>query len=198
MTIGVRCDRLYGAQLCGNATQFRFWAPARTAVMLEISGFAPIAMQRDAQGFFTAEASCSAGARYRYRLDAELAVPDPASRWQAGDVHDSSIVVDPSSYVWRHHDWQGRPWSEMVIYELHAGCCGGFRGIEQRLPALAELGITAIELMPIADFSGRRGWGYDGVLPFAPDCSYGSPDDEPHGKSFMRTKCAAHPARSHP
>jgi malto-oligosyltrehalose trehalohydrolase len=173
-------DVTFGAQLRGNTTQFRLWAPARTTVTLEISGFAALVMQRDTQGFFCAEANCSAGARYRYRIATDLVVPDPASRWQAGDVHDSSIVVDPAAYRWRQRDWRGRPWREMIIYEVHAGCYGGFRGIEQRLPELAELGITAVELMPIADFRGRRGWGYDGVLPFAPDTSYGSPDDLKH------------------
>jgi maltooligosyltrehalose trehalohydrolase len=170
----------FGTQLRGDFTQFRLWAPARSAITLEIGGLAPIEMRRDEQGFFFAQAHCGAGARYRYRLDTDLAVPDPASRQQAGDVHDCSVVVDPNRYVWRQRDWRGRPWREIVIYELHVGCCGGFRGVERRLPALAELGITAVELMPIADFSGRRGWGYDGVLPFAPDTSYGTPDELKH------------------
>lgn len=170
----------FGAHLRGDVAQFRLWAPACNDVALEIGGMAPIPMQRDEDGMFVAEAMCQPGARYRYRIAPDLAVPDPASRLQAGDVHDSSVVVAADSYVWRHRDWCGRPWREMVIYELHVGCYGGFRGVERRLPALAELGITAIELMPIADFSGSRGWGYDGVLPFAPDTSYGTPNELKH------------------
>lgn len=170
----------FGAHLRGEVAQFRLWAPACDEVALEIGGMAPLPMERDADGLFSAEAICQAGARYRYRVDEDLAVPDPASRLQAGDVHDSSVVVAAESYAWRHRDWRGRPWREMVIYELHAGCYGGFRGVERQLPALAELGVTAIELMPIADFPGSRGWGYDGVLPFAPDTSYGTPDDLKH------------------
>jgi len=180
MTGDVHCDMAFGARLRGNATQFRLWAPASPKVTLEVGGFAPIEMRSDAKGFFFAEVSCGAGARYRYRLVDDLVVPDPASRLQAGDVHDCSVVVDTAAYAWRHREWCGRPWSEMVIYELHVGCCGGFGGVERKLPALAELGITAIELMPIADFAGARGWGYDGVLPFAPDSSYGTPDDLKH------------------
>lgn len=131
-----------------------------------------------------------AGTRYRFRA-AGLSIPDPASRMQAGDVHDWSIVTDPDSYKWKHEEWLGKPWKEAVIYELHAGLLGGFSGIARRLPELKEMGITAIELMPIADFSGDRNWGYDGVLPFAPDRSYGTPDDlkrlidEAHGLGLM-------------
>jgi maltooligosyltrehalose trehalohydrolase len=117
-----------------------------------------------------------AGTRYLYRLGSGLAVPDPASRAQANDVHDWSLVVDPTAYEWRT-PWLGRPWQQTVLYELHAGLLGGFRGVEKELPRLAALGITAIELMPVNDFPGRRNWGYDGVLPFAPDAAYGSPDD---------------------
>jgi maltooligosyltrehalose trehalohydrolase len=100
-------------------------------------------------------------------------VPDPASRAQSDDVHGSSIVVD-QSYPWKNPEWGGRPWSETIIYELHPGVFGGFSGIKEQLPRLAALGVTAIELMPIADFPGKFNWGYDGVLPYAPDTSYGT------------------------
>ena len=106
-----------------------------------------------------------------------LDVPDPASRAQDGDVHDASIVIDPDAYAWRCAQWRGRPWHETVLYELHVGIAGGFAAAAKRLPALAALGVTAIELMPVADFPGARNWGYDGVLPFAPDAAYGTPDD---------------------
>ena len=106
-----------------------------------------------------------------------MLVPDPASRAQADDVHDPSVVVDPRRYAWRNTAWRGRPWRETVLYELHAGILGGFRGVARELPRLAALGITAIELMPVNDFPGLRNWGYDGVLPYAPDAAYGTPDD---------------------
>ena len=95
-----------------------------------------------------------------------LAVPDPASRAQSDDVHGPSVVVDPASYEWRNEHWRGRPWEEAVLYELHVGILGGFGGVARELPRLADLGITAVELMPIAEFPGARNWGYDGVLPF--------------------------------
>lgn len=127
-------------------------------------------------GWFEAEGECGAGTRYRYLLADGRTIPDPASRAQDGDVHSASIVVDPSSYCWRTQ-WRGRPWHEAVIYELHAGVLGGFAAVARELPRLAELGVTAIELMPIAEFPGARNWGYDGTLPYAPECSYGTPDD---------------------
>ncbi len=103
-------------------------------------------------------------------------VPDPASRAQAGDVDGPSVVCS-DTFAWQHPDWKGRPWTETVLYEVHAGTAGGFRGIRNDLPRLKQLGITAIELMPVNDFPGKRNWGYDGVLPYAPDAIYGTPDD---------------------
>ena len=162
--------------LAPDRTLFRLWAPDREAVSVEIEGMPPVPMNRLADGWFEAEAAAGAGARYKFRISDDLAVPDPASRAQAGDVHDASVVRDPDSYQWKRKDWTGRPWHETVLYELHAGALGGFEGVMQQLPALADLGITAIELMPVADFPGPRNWGYDGVLPYAPDAAYGTPD----------------------
>ena len=148
-------------------------------------------MTRGAEGWFEAEAHCGAGARYRYRLGRRAAVPDPASRAQADDVHGPSLVVDPRAYRWRHPDWRGRPWHETVLYELHAGTCGGFAGVQASCRDLAELGVTAVELMPVNDFPGARNWGYDGVLPFAPDAAMARPDelkalvDAAHGLGLM-------------
>jgi maltooligosyltrehalose trehalohydrolase len=168
----------FGATLIApDRTRFRLWAPAQTAVTIEVEGLAPMPMAQLADGWFETEARCGAGARYRFRLQCGLAVPDPASRAQAADVHGPSVVMDPNSYVWKVPQWRERPWHEAVIYELHVGLCDGFAGVARELPRLAELGVTAIELMPIADFPGRRNWGYDGVLPFAPARSYGTPDD---------------------
>jgi malto-oligosyltrehalose trehalohydrolase len=133
-------------------------------------------MYRDSGGWFELQARLPAGTGYRYRLSDGTLVPDPASRAQAKDVHDPSLVVDPSDYQWRHAEWRGRPWHEAALYELHAGIMGGFDGIARELPRLKELGVTAVELMPVNDFPGRHNWGYDGVLPFAPDTAYGTPN----------------------
>jgi maltooligosyltrehalose trehalohydrolase len=168
----------FGATLIDeNRTRFRLWAPAQRGVAVQIEGRGPVPMTRSDDGWFTAEAPCGAGAHYRYRLDDGRLVPDPASRAQARDVHGASVVIDPASYRWRNTDWRGRPWPEAVIYELHAGVLGGFHGVERELARLADLGVTAVELMPVAAFPGRRNWGYDGVLPFAPAAAYGTPDD---------------------
>ncbi|HEY1944836.1 MAG TPA: malto-oligosyltrehalose trehalohydrolase [Roseiarcus sp.] len=169
----------FGANLIADKrVRFRLFAPAQRSVSVDIEG-APsrIPMRKLDSGWFQGDALCGAGARYFYVLEDGTRVPDPASRAQAGDVHDRSIVVDPKAYSWINANWTGKPWPETVLYELHCGLFGGFRGVERELPRLVELGVTAIELMPIADFPGRRNWGYDGVLPFAPDASYGSPDD---------------------
>jgi malto-oligosyltrehalose trehalohydrolase len=168
----------HGATLIApNRTRFQFWAPDVATVGLEIEGSAAQLMRREEGGWHRLEADCGAGTRYRYRVSPDLAVPDPASRAQAGDVHGPSIVVDPASYAWRTTQWRGRPWREAILYELHPGALGGFKGVAEHLPRLKELGITAVELMPIADFFGAHNWGYDGVLPFAPDAAYGTPED---------------------
>ncbi|WP_263145818.1 malto-oligosyltrehalose trehalohydrolase [Pseudomonas sp. RIT-PI-AD] len=171
---------LHGAQWLGNQrSRFSLWAPDATHVSVvldeRIHPLHPVA-----EGWFSAELACLPGTPYRFRVDDEYEVPDPASRAQSGDVHDDSLVIDHASYAWRTQGWHGRPWHECVLYEVHAGLLGGFRGIEDRLPALVELGVTALELMPLNDFPGERNWGYDGVLPFAPDSSYGTPDELKH------------------
>jgi maltooligosyltrehalose trehalohydrolase len=169
----------FGAShLPSGLTRFRIWAPnAAQGVTLQIADREPLPMTDVGDGFYEIQTPCSPGTRYRYGVAPDLQVPDPASRLQAGDVHDDSVVTAADSYVWRNTEWRGRPWREAVFYEIHAGIAGGFTGIEARLPELAALGITAIELMPIADFPGPRNWGYDGVFPYAPDCAYGTPDD---------------------
>ena len=168
----------FGANLTvPHRTRFRVWAPSQEKMAVAIADRAPLAMTRDDAGWFEVEADCGAGTRYKYVLANGTKVPDPAARAQSGDIHGPSIVVDPGSYHWRNRTWRGRPWQEAAIYELHVGLLGGFTGVAQELSRLAKLGITAIELMPIAEFPGVRNWGYDGVLPFAPECSYGSPDD---------------------
>jgi maltooligosyltrehalose trehalohydrolase len=175
---GFARDLPFGATVIGeNRTRFHLWAPAQKRVTVEIEGGARVPMRANDGGWFDAEAVCGAGAAYRYVLESGLKVPDPASRAQTDDVHGPSLVVDPRAYRWRHPDWHGRPWVETVLYELHVGLLGGFAGVARELDRLAGVGITAIELMPLNDFPGTRNWGYDGVLPFAPDRAYGAPED---------------------
>ena len=163
--------------LDAERTRFALWAPDAQHVSLELENAVSLPMLPRANGWFMIVGRCPPGTRYRFNIDDEIHVPDPASRAQEGDIDGPSLVVDPRAYRWRHPHWQGRPWHEAVIYELHVGVLGGYRAVEEQLPRLAELGITAIELMPLAEFPGERNWGYDGVLPYAPEASYGSPDD---------------------
>ncbi|MBI6977412.1 MULTISPECIES: malto-oligosyltrehalose trehalohydrolase [Pseudomonas] len=173
--------------LDAHRTRFALWAPDAFYVSVELEQGKTIVMLPQAGGWFEVEVACPAGTLYRFNIDGENTVPDPASRAQALDVHGWSRVVDPLAYEWRHSQWQGRPWHTAVIYELHVGAMGGYAGVEKHLPRLAELGVTAIELMPLAQFPGERNWGYDGVLPYAPHATYGTPEqlkqliDSAHG-----------------
>ncbi|WP_368643235.1 malto-oligosyltrehalose trehalohydrolase [Castellaniella ginsengisoli] len=177
------CARPLGAFAREDGTTlFRLWAPeAPDGMALVIEGRSPLPAIPDAQGYVEIlAAGCPAGTRYGYLLPDGTRIPDPASRLQDGGVHAWSIVAGSTPYPWRHPDWQPRPWEESVIQEVHAGLCGGYAGLCRRLPDLAALGINLIELMPIAAFPGPRNWGYDGVLPYAPDCSYGTPEALKH------------------
>jgi maltooligosyltrehalose trehalohydrolase len=171
--------------------RFRVWAPSVETMGLQLDEAEPVPMTAEQGGWFAATQKAAPGTRYSFVLPDGLAVPDPASRAQAEDVHGPSLVVDPDAYQWRNSGWRNRPWHEAVIYELHPGAFGGFAGIKACLKDLAALGVTAIELMPIADFPGRHNWGYDGVLPYAPDRAYGTPDelkalvDAAHGEGLM-------------
>ena len=193
-------DMPFGAALLSDGrARFSLWAPGQEEVRLVLPGREDRErpMRRREGGWFEAEAEAAPGEAYAFRLgggDGGLEVPDPASRRQARDVHGPSLLVDPGAYRWRHTGWRGRPWGEAVLYELHLGAFspeGTFEGARARLPYLAELGVTAVELMPVADFAGSRGWGYDGVLPYAPAGAYGTPDelkalvDEAHGLGLM-------------
>jgi maltooligosyltrehalose trehalohydrolase len=174
-------DMPFGAALrADGSTRFRLWAPSAKQVELLLDGRAlPLAIGPNGWCETVVE-QVIAGTRYAYRIDGGLVVPDPASRSNPDDVHGASAVVDPLAFVWPDDDWRGRPWHEAVIYELHVGCFtaeGTFVAAIARLDDLVALGITGIELMPVADFPGRRGWGYDGVLPFAPESAYGTPDE---------------------
>ncbi|MBD1554010.1 malto-oligosyltrehalose trehalohydrolase [Pseudomonas typographi] len=168
-------------RLDSGLTRFALWAPDADTASVEFENGVSCPLLPKPQGWFVIETHCPVGSAYRYEvstaaLGKPLQVPDPAARAQQSDVHSPSVVVDPGSYPWRHTQWTGRPWHEAIIYEVHVGAMGGFDGVRAQLPRLAALGITAIELMPIGEFSGNRNWGYDGVLPYAPEASYGSPD----------------------
>jgi len=158
-------------------TSFRLWAPGQSGVTLQRRDAEPVPMTAGADGWWSVEAEAPPGTRYRFTLGDGLSVPDPASYAQDGDVNGWSVVVDHSAYQWRNTEWKAPDWPQAVVYELHAGAMGGFRGVIQELGRLATLGVNTIEIMPVADFAGRVNWGYDGVLPYAPDETYGTPDD---------------------
>ncbi|HEY9131285.1 MAG TPA: malto-oligosyltrehalose trehalohydrolase [Dyella sp.] len=182
--------RRYGAQPMGDGdTLFRLWAPDANKIAV-VTDDAAYPMQALGDGDWEATAPLAAGTRYRYEIDNQR-VPDPASCAQTGDIDGASIVVDPDAYRWRHDAWRGRSWEEAIVCELHVGLLGGFDGVRAALPALLDAGYTAIQLMPVAEFPGARNWGYDGVLPYAPDASYGSVEalkaliDDAHGLGLM-------------
>ncbi|MEG0858304.1 MAG: malto-oligosyltrehalose trehalohydrolase [Pseudomonas sp.] len=177
--------------LDSNTVRFALWAPDAHSVEVCLQPDRRLPLQRGADGWFRGRWPATAGSRYRYCIDGELQVADPASRFQPEGVHGPSQVIDPAAYAWQHTHWQGRPWHEAVIYEVHVGLMGGYTQIIEQLPRLAALGVTAIELMPVGQFPGERNWGYDGVLPFAPQHSYGTPEqlcqliDQAHGHGLM-------------
>src|SRR3984893_6228876 len=169
----------FGARLTPDGASFRLWAPAAKRVDLLLDTSQP--MRRGEDGWFSADLSgVKPGARYKFRIDNEIEVPETASAFQPEDVAGSSEVIDHLSYRWRASDWRGRPWQETVLIETHVGAFtreGTYRAMSSKLDHLVATGITALELMPLADFTGSRNWGYDGVLPYAPDSSYGRPED---------------------
>ncbi len=180
-----------GAQYLGQeTTTFRVWAPYATTIEVHSDGEQLIPLTPTDHGYFTGTIKgLVPGDRYRYRLDHGDEYPDPASRWQPDGVQGPSAIFDPQSFVWHDSAWRGHPWENLVFYEVHVGTfsdTGRFEGIIEDLPRLSKLGITAIEIMPIAAFPGERNWGYDGVFPFAPQESYGGPE------GFMRLVDACH------
>ena len=159
-------------------TRFRLWAPAQETVSVAMEDGPIVPMARSPDGWFEATARCPAGTRYRYRLADGMLVPDPASRAQADDVHDPSVVIDPLRVSLAQ---PGLARTAVARDRPVRASCGRPGRVSRRgtrsSPRLAALGITAVELMPVNDFPGRRNWGYDGVLPYAPDAAYGTPDD---------------------
>jgi maltooligosyltrehalose trehalohydrolase len=189
----------FGAEFRDDGSvRFRLWAPAATQVELCLADdpkSTRLPLNQGEEGWFElTTGAANPGTQYHFRIDDSHDVPDPASRFQPRDAHGPSEVIDPGAFDWQDGAWRGRRWEEAVIYELHTGAftaAGTFAGIHQRLDYLVDLGITAIEIMPVSDFPGRRNWGYDGVFPFAPDSTYGRPEDlkalvqSAHGRGLM-------------
>ncbi len=174
----------FGARVAREGTAFRVWAPsARRATVVVESGkrTGEYELAAHGQGVFSASVDgVGAGDLYRFRLDGGDPMPDPASRFQPVGVHGPSEIVDPSGYRWHDGAWPGADAARAVVYEVHVGTftsAGTFEAAAARIPYLRELGVTAIELMPVADFPGDRNWGYDGVSLYAPSRAYGRPDD---------------------
>jgi maltooligosyltrehalose trehalohydrolase len=170
-----------GARWLGDGRcEFVVWAPARDDVRVRIDGLGqPVLLTRDEWGYWRGVAPARPGSRYLFQLDGAVERPDPASREQPDGVHDASAVVDHGAFAWHDRGWQAPPLAEWVFYEIHVGTftpAGTFDAIVPRLGALRELGVTTLELMPVAAFPGTRNWGYDGVYPFAVQTSYGGPD----------------------
>ena len=172
----------FGTQMLAQGVRFRLWAPYSKFVALKIYDLdLVVPMQKLARGWYEVEVEAArVGMRYRFVLDDGSEVPDPASRFQPEDVDGPSEIIDPLDFGWTDIGWRGHEWEELVLYELHIGTFtteGTFRSAIEKLDYLVDLGITAIEIMPIADFPGGWNWGYDGAHLFAPDSSYGRPED---------------------
>ena len=177
-----------GARTIGSSkVHFRVWAPRVKCVSIDLGGQSqspiplPIQMKPCERGYFEATVlGLEPGMRYRYVLDGQKTRPDPASRFQPDGVHGPSVVMVPDAFRWSDQSWSGIPLQRFIIYELHVGRFtreGTFQGIIPLLDYLQnDVGVTAIELMPVAQFPGARNWGYDGVSPFAVQSSYGGPD----------------------
>jgi len=168
-----------GATALPGGAVFRVWAPRCQSVDVVVGPRPPAPMARGAGDVFeVALDGVAAGARYRYRLDAERLRPDPRSRRQPEGVHGPSALVDPGAFAWSDLGFRGHAPRDLVLYEVHVGTFtreGTFEAVVPRLDALVDLGVTALELMPVAEFPGARDWGYDGVHLFAPQSSYGGP-----------------------
>lgn len=192
-----RHEMPFGAECRDDGSvRFRLWAPVTRKVEISLDDVSVRLPMNHCEGgwFELVTDAARAGTQYKFRINEAQEVPDPASRFQPRDVHGPSEVIDPAAFDWKDHDWRSRRWEEALIYELHVGAftaSGTFSAVCERLDYLVDLGVTALELMPVSDFPGRRNWGYDGVLPFAPDSTYGRPEDlkalidAAHGRGIM-------------
>lgn len=193
---GRRQEEIGALPLADGSTRFRVWAPRarKVAVLFEDGCRPPVPLAAEEYGYFSAAVpGVGHGDLYRYRLDNAGSYPDPASRSQPRGVHGPSQVINPERFSWHDREWRGIPLERYIIYELHVGAFtpqGTFDGVIPHLDYLAELGVTALELMPVAQFPGERNWGYDGTFPCAPQNSYGGPDglkrlvDACHGRGM--------------
>ncbi|HEX5269502.1 MAG TPA: alpha-amylase family glycosyl hydrolase, partial [Gemmataceae bacterium] len=167
--------------LSEGGTHFRVWAPRRRRAAVVLEGGAEFPLEPEANGYFAGTVAAPAGTLYRFRLDdGDTLYPDPASRFQPDGPHGPSQVIDPAAFRWTDDKWCGVRRDGQVLYEMHVGTFtpeGTWEAAARQLPELASLGVTVIEMMPVADFPGRFGWGYDGVDLFAPCRLYGTPDD---------------------
>ena len=172
---------LLGASLTRDGCLFRVWAPyARRVTLQLLEGQTPREhpVERLESGHFVLHTSACAGDRYFYIIDDNKPVPDPVSRLLPEGVHGPTEIVDPQSFGWSDSDWRGLPLKDYILYELHVGTFtpeGTFDAAIDKLSYLKELGVTVIELMPVAAFPGTRNWGYDGVSPYAVQAGYGVP-----------------------
>jgi maltooligosyltrehalose trehalohydrolase len=170
-----------GAHIVGDKILFNVWAPLHEKMILHIiQPFEEkIEMQKNVDGFFSFEVAAAAGCRYFFMPVGEKDFPDPASQFQPNGVHEASEIIDHSHYEWHDEEWKGIPFDQLILYELHVGTFteeGTFESAIDKLEHLIDIGVNAIELMPVSQFPGERNWGYDGVYPFAVQNSYGGPD----------------------
>src|SRR6476620_6029072 len=185
--LGVKRHYPIGAELIGeNQTHFRVWAPKARKIDLVLQGATEAKLKfwpltAESGGYFSGAANAGSGAHYRFRVNgAENFYPDPASRFQPDGPHGPSLIVDPTKFQWTDRDWTGLKLKGQIFYEMHIGTFTGegtWRAAAEELPELARVGITVIEMMPVAEFPGKFGWGYDGVDLFAPSHLYGTPED---------------------
>ena len=185
----------WGTKIVDGGARFALWAPAQRSVSLRTEDGVTVPLKKTGDGWFeTTTDAVPIGGGYSYQLQDGLCVPDPASRAQMNDVHGASRLVDPRAYEWQTANWTGRPWEEAILYELHTGTYsqdGTFDAVLHDLDRIKDVGVTALELLPVAQFGGTRGWGYDGVLLYAPHTAYGGPEglkrlvDAAHQRELM-------------
>ena len=172
----------FGAEVRNGGTRFKIWAPKCKTIKLKLKGQRSlIDLDAIGDGWHRIDVDgVGAGTLYKYVLPDGTAIPDPTSRHQPEGIHGYSEVIDPRDFVWTDRDWKGRPWEEAIIYELHVGTIteeGTFAAAASRLDHLVDLGVTAVQIMPVAEFYGKFNWGYDGAMWFAPSSSYRRPED---------------------
>jgi maltooligosyltrehalose trehalohydrolase len=171
--------QMNGANLKSGACEFRVWAPKAKQVVLRLLGSGEYTMEPEADGHFRFSAPAKPGDKYFYIVDGQKPVPDPVSRYLPEGVHGPTAIVDPEAFEWTDESWRSLDLRDYIIYELHVGTFtpqGAFDGVIEKLKYLKSIGVSVIEVMPVAAFPGERNWGYDGVSPYAVQHSYGGPE----------------------